>query len=103
MRRLAALLALTYAVSFLAVCLGGCLSAAPGTHRCCQEEEGLRAGGGGEDCCTVVPGISAKHFAPAAPPFELLAAQQATALAMIVAATPAPTPAAAGPPLILRV
>jgi hypothetical protein len=103
MRRLAGLLALTYALSFLAVCLGGCLSPTPATHGCCQEGDGLRAGGSGEDCCKVVPGVSAKDCVSAAPPFDVLATPRATVLAMTVAHTPMPAPVSAGPPLILRV
>lgn len=50
--------------AYLAICLGGCLSAAPAQ----QGEQGLRTAGKEKDCCTVVPGLSGKSFTPAALP-----------------------------------
>ena len=98
-------MALAYILSFLAVCLGGCLAAAaPDAHGCCQSEDGLKAVRSSQDCCKVVPGVSAKHFAAAAsaPAAPLSFAREAVSMTTIAHALP-PVPAAAGPPLILRI
>ena len=97
------LLALAYTLSFLAVCLGGCLAAAPADHGCCQGEDGLRAGGGSRDCCQVVPGVSAKPCPPVAAAVEPLSSARHLVLTLTVAYAPTPAPASAGPPLILRI
>jgi hypothetical protein len=106
MRRTAVLLAaLGYGLSFLAVCLGACMGAAPATdHGCCtSDEEAFRAAG--RDCCAVMPGLGehstvpAHHGAPpAAATTQPAPGGHTAALHFIASTVPAPSP-----PLILRI
>jgi hypothetical protein len=104
MRPFSALLAVAYVLSFVAVCLGGCMGAAPAEHGCCQDQQGLKSAQAGKDCCTVVPGLAGKCVPSAVTPVETSAAVPA-AIAVVTAAahTLVPLPAAASPPLILRI
>jgi hypothetical protein len=103
MRALGAALAFAYTASFVAACLGGCLAEVPAPHGCCQGEEGLKAAGNRTDCCTVTPGVSVKQGTSAPVGCEPLPPARESIFKPAVAYALAPTPAAASPPLILRI
>jgi hypothetical protein len=58
MRRTGILLvAVSYGLAFVAVCLAACLMGpAVADHGCCPGDEGIRAAD--RDCCSVTPGVS---------------------------------------------
>jgi hypothetical protein len=97
------LVAAAYALSFLVVCLGTCLAAAPvAEHGCCGGREGVRAAP--VDCCSVTP--SAAPDGPTAGACASLAIVSSSWPAAVV--SPARSPLvlaslASSPPLILRV
>jgi len=103
MRPLSAVLALAYGLSFLAICLVGCLDTAPAEHGCCSGEQGLSAAGAQKDCCTVVPGLSGKCFNPEVFPLSASSIAREMALMTSLPHRPARPPATADPPLILRI
>ena len=101
-RLLSAVMAGTYALAFVLVCLSGCLAPAKTTHACCADDPALRAPAA--DCCKVVSGVSGtspavaglSHASYAAlPRVDLVDAPHRAG-----AARPAPSPS---PPLVLRV
>ena len=97
------LLAAGYGLSFVIVCLGACLSAAPAAeHACCDGDEGFRAAA--RDCCVVTQGVSpaATHVAPAISVVFSLPDYVAVFLPPAVSYAGPATPAAS-PPLVLRV
>jgi hypothetical protein len=102
-RRLGAVLALAYALSFLAVCLGGCLGTEQATHACCRSEQGFTSPSASKECCKIVPAVSGKPLVVAVLPVETPAPEHAVVYVATIARVTAPTPAAAGPPLILRI
>ena|SRR5712692_2929194 len=97
------LVAAGYGLSFLAVCLGACLSAPHAAeHACCDGEDGFRAAA--RDCCVVTQGESPAptHVAPATS--VVLSLPNYIALFMPpVVANAVPVSPAASPPVILRV
>lgn len=102
-RPLSGILAIAYGLSFLAICLGGCLAAAPADHGCCQDEAGLRAASSVKDCCAVVPALSGKCPVPAVLPASPVSTVWDVATSISAVHTTVPHPTAAGPPLILRI
>jgi hypothetical protein len=105
MRRLGiVLLALGYAMSFIAACLSACLMApvAEG-HACCASEESIRAAD--SSCCSMTPGIVHTQVQIAATHtfFGGALSSRATVTPFLVA-TPTAVPfSAASPPVVLRV
>lgn len=103
MRRTSLLLvAAAYGLSFLVVCFGNCLAAAPlADHGCCAGREGIRAAP--VDCCSVTQ--SASPDAPRAGAFPPIAFVSPSMLLAVVSPPPfvlAPAALAASPPRILR-
>jgi len=103
MRALGAAVAAAYIVSFVFLCLSGCMAAAPVAHGCCQGEDGLTAAGTGTDCCTLIPGLSVKQRTAATLPFVPTAVAHEVAVSLTVVHHAAPARVASGPPLILRI
>src|SRR5688572_29131255 len=106
MRRVSILLAgAAYLLSFVLVCLGGCLIAEPGAdHDCCPKQEGagIRALAD-RDCCSVVPGLSqvTARLSPE-PPSTVLTHTLADLTARLEMLAWRPF-RAASPPLVLRI
>jgi hypothetical protein len=104
MRRTSILvLAVGYGLSFVIVCLGACLSAAPAAeHACCEGDEGFRAAA--RDCCVVTQGVSPTrtHVAPAISVVFSLPDYVAVFLPPVVTYAGPATPSAS-PPLVLRI
>jgi hypothetical protein len=97
------LLAAGYGLSFVIVCLGACLTAAPAAeHACCDGEEGFRAAA--RDCCVVTQGVSPApmHVAPGLSVVFSFPDYVAVFLPPIVK-TAGPATLAASPPLVLRI
>jgi hypothetical protein len=97
------LLAAGYGLSFVIVCLGACLTAAPAAeHACCDGDEGFRAAA--RDCCVVTQGVSPAptHVAPAISIVSSLPDYVAVFLPPVVSYAGQAT-LAASPPLVLRV
>jgi hypothetical protein len=104
MRRTSLLLvAAAYALSFLVVCVGNCLAAAPAAaHGCCSGREGIRAAS--VECCAVT--ASPSPDAPMAGAFPPLAFVSPSIPAAVVPPAPfvlAPASLASSPPRILRI
>lgn len=103
MRVVSAVLAVTYALTFVVVCLGGCLAPATGaSHPCCAEGPGL--GAPSVDCCKVVSSVRGPSLTvvetPAvttAPIWPTIAFFRAPAVHDTV------SPLSPSPPLILRI
>ena len=104
MRRMSVLLvAASYGLSFLVVCLGTCFAGAPlAEHACCEGDDGFRAAA--VDCCAVTPGTS--------PDGPVMAEAVASAVAVSHDSTmsrqpPLPQPGrlspTPSPPLVLRI
>jgi hypothetical protein len=97
------LLAASFGLSFLAVCLGACLAApAAAEHACCDGQDGFRAAA--RDCCVVTQGVSpaATHVAPATSVVFSLPIYVDALLPPVVSYA-GPATLAASPPLVLRV
>lgn len=101
-RSSAVLVLLGYGLSFVAVCLGACLSPAAAQHACCAGEQGVTEAAPPRDCCTVVPGVAGMVVGgPPAPVAFVLGAPAVATIPLVHAvATPA---VASSPPLILRI
>jgi len=104
MRRISILLLATgYGLSFVIVCLGACLTAAPaGEHACCDGDAGFRAAA--RDCCVVTQGVSpaSTHVVPAISVVFSLPDYVAAFLPPVVSYAGLAA-LAASPPLVLRV
>ena len=97
------LLAASFGLSFLAVCLGACLAAPAATeHACCDGEDGFR--NAARDCCVVTQGVSPvpTHVAPAISVVFSLPTYAAAFLPPVVT-NAGPATLAASPPLVLRI
>ena len=96
------LLAIGYALSFVAVCLAVCLTGpAVADHACCPGEDSITAADG--DCCSVTPGVSHGGAQMAA---TLPTLPRDTPFKVDVRPPVAPAPLVAvstSPPLVLRV
>lgn len=102
MRLLSAIMAVTYALAFVLVCLSACLAPATAAHGCCADDPGLRTPA--VDCCKVVSGVSGA--APAGPGPSPVSCAAPPRVDVLSAALPlgAARPAiSSSPPLVLRV
>ena len=104
MRRTSLLVvAAAYALSFLVVCLGTCVAAAPAAeHGCCGGQEGIRAVA--VDCCSVTPGAAPHAPMAGAPPSTVaLTTSLPEDLGFSWCRHPARPRLAASPSLVLRI
>ena len=105
MRVVSAAVALAYGLAFLAVCLGGCVSAAtPEEHACCkQQAEGSASlEAPSADCCKVVSAVGSKLSTASAP--AIAPTTHAAQLAVSLSPSPLwPRTLTASPPLVLRI
>jgi hypothetical protein len=104
MRRIAVLgLALSYGLSFVAVCLAACLMGPSVDHRCCATESEQTVCAVDSDCCSVTAGVSCAmvFVADAAPAVETMVPSsfdRTTSSPFASFVTLAPSP-----PLVLRI
>jgi hypothetical protein len=103
MRALRAALAFAYTASFVAACLSGCMAAGTAAHGCCPADDGVKLSRPGTDCCAVTPALTVEKSTSVAPVMAPLPPLPEPVRFDILIAAPIPVPAAAGPPLILRI